>query len=115
MVEVAVEPTTLIELEPGSAPAPAPVTPAPPTQTPSTPARIKIPGALAIFVTLGFFGLMFLTALHAPPPQSEKVLDVMTGSLGTAWVAVIMYYFGSSAGSDRKTEIMANGAAGGIK
>jgi len=88
-----------------------------PTPAPLTPGRIKIPGALAILLTLGFFGLLFLTALHAPPPQSEKVLDVMTGSLGSAWGAVIMYYFGSSAGSDRKTEIMANGngTAGGPK
>jgi len=65
-----------------------------------------IPGVLAIGVTLGFFGLLSLTATHAPPASSEKVLDVMTGSLGTAWIMVIGYYFGSSAGSARKTELM---------
>ena len=68
--------------------------------------RSWIPGILAIGVTLGFFGLLSLTATHAPPPSSEKVLDVMTGSLGTAWIMVIGYYFGSSAGSAAKSEVL---------
>lgn len=70
--------------------------------------RSWIPGTLAIAVTIGFFGLLALTATHAPPPSSEKVLDVMTGSLGTAWIMVIGYYFGSSAGSARKTELLSS-------
>lgn len=67
----------------------------------------RIPSALAVLVTLGFFGLLTLTATHAPPASSEKVLDVMTGSLGTAWIMVMGFYFGSSAGSARKTELLA--------
>lgn len=78
-----------------------------------TSTRSKIPGALAIGVTLGFFGLLLLTALHSMPPGAEAVLNIMTGSLATAWIMVITFYFGSSAGSDRKTEIMA--AAAGVK
>jgi cation transport ATPase len=69
--------------------------------------RSWIPGALAVSVTIGFFGLLALTATHAPPVSSEKVLDVMTGSLGTAWIMVIGYYFGSSAGSAQKTQLLA--------
>lgn len=63
--------------------------------------------ALAVLITLGFFGLLVLMMYHVAPPGSEKILDVMTGSLGTAWIMVITYFFGSSAGSDRKTEILA--------
>lgn len=69
--------------------------------------RSWVPATLAIFVTLGFFGLLGLCAFHAAPAGNDKVLDMMTGSLGTAWIMVITYYFGSSAGSDRKTELLA--------
>jgi hypothetical protein len=66
-----------------------------------------LPGVLAVLVTFGFFGLLGLSAFHTMPKSSEKILDVMTGSLGTAWIMIITYYFGSSAGSDRKTELLA--------
>lgn len=67
-----------------------------------------LPGTLAIVVTTGFFGLLAIMAFHTVPAGSEKILNVMTGSLGTAWIMVITYYFGSSAGSDRKTELLAH-------
>jgi len=66
----------------------------------------KIPAILAISVTLGFFGLLVLTALHAAPVGSERVMDVMTGSLGMAWISIMNYYFGSSAGSAEKTRLL---------
>ena len=69
--------------------------------------KSSIPGILAISVTIGFFGLLALTAFHSMPPDSAKIIDIMTGSLGTAWIMIIGYYFGSSSGSDRKTELLA--------
>lgn len=73
--------------------------------------RSWLPGALALTVTTGFFGLLAVTAFHTVPEGSEKILDVMTGSLGTAWICIVNYYFGSSAGSDRKTELLAQAPA----
>jgi hypothetical protein len=73
--------------------------------------RSNLPAILAILVTLGFFGLLLMIALHSIPAGAETILNIMTGSLGTAWIMVITFYFGSSAGSERKTELMANGAA----
>jgi hypothetical protein len=66
-----------------------------------------LPGVLAVVVTIGFFGLLAISAYHTVPSGSEKLLDMMTGSLGTAWIMIVTYYFGSSAGSDRKTELLA--------
>ena len=62
---------------------------------------------LAYFVTCGFFGLLGFMLTHQVPAENRDLLDVMLGSLGSAWIAIVSYYFGSSSGSDRKTELMA--------
>lgn len=69
--------------------------------------RDRIPAILAVAVTCGFFGLLFSLLRWAPPKQNEALLNITLGSLGTAWVAIISYYFGSSAGSEQKNEIIA--------
>lgn len=65
------------------------------------------PKALALAITLGFFGLLYYLLRHEPPQGSRDILNIMLGSLGSAWIGVVTYYFGSSAGSDRKTELLA--------
>jgi cation transport ATPase len=67
----------------------------------------KIPAALAIMVTLGFFGVLGFMLFRQVPPTGHDALLLMLGALGSAWTAVVAYYFGSSAGSDRKTELLA--------
>jgi hypothetical protein len=69
--------------------------------------RDKTPAVLAYAVTAGFFSLLWLLAFHSVPVQSERILDVMVGALGTAWIGVVTYYFGSSAGSAEKTRLLA--------
>jgi hypothetical protein len=69
--------------------------------------RDWVPKALAIAVTLGFFGILVLMALHALPDPNRDLVNVVIGSLGTAWISIIGYYFGTSAGSARKTELLA--------
>lgn len=64
------------------------------------------PKALAIAITLGFFGLLAYLCKREPPPGSRDILNILLGSLGAAWLAVVSYYFGSSAGSARKDELM---------
>jgi len=63
-----------------------------------------LPPALAVGVTLGFFGilggLMYGQIQHAPQ------IDIMLGSLGTAWTGIIAFYFGSSAGSQAKDDLL---------
>ena len=64
------------------------------------------PKALGISITLGFFGLLYYLLRHEPPNGSRDILNIMLGSLGSAWIGVVSYYFGSSAGSARKTELL---------
>ena len=64
------------------------------------------PTALALAVTVGFFGLLGLMAFHATPETNQQALYVMLGALGTGWISVLTYYFGSSAGSAQKTDAL---------
>ena len=64
------------------------------------------PRILAVAITVGFFGLLWFLSRHEVPAGSRDLLNIMLGSLGAAWMGVVTYYFGSSAGSDRKTEIL---------
>lgn len=67
----------------------------------------KVPAAMAFIVTLGFFGVLYFMIFRSVPAAAHDALLLLLGSLGTAWTAIISYYFGSSAGSDRKTELLA--------
>ena len=63
-----------------------------------------IPPLLSILVTIGFFAI--LTGLMMQKFQSSEALMIMLGSLGTAWTGIIAFYFGSSAGSQAKDELL---------
>ena len=69
------------------------------------------PKVLASVVTLGFFGILAFMLLRAIPVESRDIVNIMLGSLGTAWTGIIAYYFGSSKSSDRKTELLAQAPA----
>lgn len=63
-----------------------------------------IPPIMALGVTCGFFGILF--GLMYGQIQHAPQIDIMLGSLGTAWTGIISFYFGSSAGSQAKTELL---------
>ena len=63
-----------------------------------------IPGTLAFLVTIGFFTI--LISLMLGYAHESTPLMIMLGALGTAWTGVMAFYFGSSAGSDKKTDAL---------
>lgn len=63
-----------------------------------------VPGTLAIGITVGFFGILF--ALMVGYATKSDELMIMLGSLGTAWTGIIGFYFGSSAGSQHKDDLL---------
>lgn len=71
------------------------------------------PKLLAGFISAGYFGVLFYMLMYGLPQNggSEAML-VMLGTLGTAWGGVVAYYFGSSAGSKAKDEIIKGGQNG---
>jgi hypothetical protein len=67
--------------------------------------RSWMPPILAGAVTLGFFAIMTLMFFNKVDSNNPAIL-MMLGSLGTAWTGIIAYYFGSSAGSQAKTDLL---------
>jgi len=65
--------------------------------------RDKLPSILALFITVGLFGLLATMLKVTIPPDNEKLMDIMLGALTTGWVSVVSYYFGSSAAHDAMT------------
>lgn len=64
----------------------------------------NIPGMLALGVTLGFFGMLAWMLNYDVPTTNKDILNIMLGSLGTAWVSIVGFYFGSSMGSKTNAE-----------
>ena len=63
-----------------------------------------IPAVLAIAVTIGFFGI--LVGMMTETFKTSDALMLMLGSLGTAWTGIIGFYFGSSASSQNKDNLL---------
>ena len=57
---------------------------------------------LAVLITLGFFGCMMLIAFLNIDKEAAQILNILSGILGTCFVQIISYYFGSSLGSKLK-------------
>jgi hypothetical protein len=66
--------------------------------------RSYIPAILAVTVTIGFFGI--LIGMMTETFKTSDALMLMLGSLGTAWTGIIAFYFGSSAGSQAKDDLL---------
>lgn len=68
--------------------------------------RSMVPPMLAAIVTVGFFSILAGMMFGRVSVADNTALTMMLGSLGTAWTGIIAYYFGSSAGSQAKTDLL---------
>ena len=66
------------------------------------------PKILAFVVTLGFFGILCFMMFRPVPPESRDILNIMLGSLATAWTGIVAYYFGSTKGAEHANNLLAN-------
>lgn len=66
-----------------------------------------VPFLLAFSTTVGLLGVMAILSFHEVPEGSREVIFVLVGSLGAGWTGIVGYYYGSSSGSAKKSEIMA--------
>ncbi len=69
--------------------------------------RAKTPAVLTYLLTIGFFGV--LAAMFSYPELKESApLMIMLGSLGTAWTSACAFWFGTTNGSQIKSDMLAN-------
>lgn len=65
---------------------------------------------IGFYLLTALVGIIIWALIKLPIPADNKaVMDILTGSIGTAWTAAVTYFYGSSRGSDRKTELLAGG------
>jgi hypothetical protein len=63
-----------------------------------------IPAILAVSITIGFFGI--LIGMMTETFKTSDALMLMLGSLATAWTGIVAFYFGSSASSQNKDDLL---------
>ena len=69
--------------------------------------RSWVPAVLSVLITLGYFGVLGAMLAGVTKDLNQQVLNIMLGSLTTAWASVLAFWFGTTAGSGQKTEMIA--------
>lgn len=63
---------------------------------------------IGVLICLMFIAAIVALFLRAPPAEAMQPLLLLIGSLAAAFGAVVNFWFGSSSGSARKDELLAN-------
>jgi hypothetical protein len=67
--------------------------------------KSNVPAILSYVITLGFFGILSAIMLDYAKDNNQPLL-IMLGSLGTAWVSVVSFWFGSTNASHVKDDML---------
>ena len=62
--------------------------------------------ALASLIVIGFFTLLIVLVSTVVPQGNEQLLNMAIGALIAGFSMIVGYFFGSSLGSQRKTELL---------
>jgi hypothetical protein len=69
--------------------------------------KSSVPAVLSYGITIGFFGILF-SIMFGYSTDNNQPLLIMLGSLGTAWISVVAFWFGSTNGSQAKDKMLYN-------
>lgn len=64
--------------------------------------KSMVPAILSIGVTIGYFGILIMMLRGELHVGDSQALLIMLGALGSAWGAIMQYWFGTSASSASK-------------
>ena len=70
--------------------------------------RSYVPATLTFVITAGYFVTLIGMMTKYFAVADSQVMLIMLGQLGTAWGVAIAFWFGTTAGSKDKTDILAN-------
>lgn len=70
------------------------------------------PPLLTLTITVGFFGLLVMLFFVNVPEANKAIVYSCVGSLGTAWLVAVHFWFGDTQASARKTELLAQSTPG---
>jgi hypothetical protein len=73
----------------------------------------RTPANLAYILTIGFFSVIAAHIFCTIPEENQTLLNIMLGTLGTAWISSMVYFFGSTIGSKGKDSAIVQIASGG--
>lgn len=65
------------------------------------------PILLAILIVSGYFLALVFVLTQPILKESERVVDMMLGTLTAAFILVLNYFYGTNANSARKTDLIA--------
>jgi ABC-type Na+ efflux pump permease subunit len=69
-------------------------------------AKVIAKYVLASLITFGFFGLLYLLIFNEIYEENKDILNIVIGSLISAFTGVVAFFFGSSQSSQDKTEML---------
>ena len=73
--------------------------------------KSMVPAILSVFITIGFFGILFGMLTGKLEIKDSQALLILLGSLTVAFTQVMNFWFGSTSSSDKKTEIISQSPA----
>jgi hypothetical protein len=68
--------------------------------------KVNPPHFFVVATTLGFFGLIAMLYIWPIQGDSKDILQILLGTVAAKWGDQVAYYFNSSAGSARKTDML---------
>lgn len=66
----------------------------------------RVPGILAGVILVGYFAVLAYLIKYGLPTASEEILALLIGALTAGLTQVLNFYFGSSAGSKNKDQLI---------
>lgn len=69
--------------------------------------KSKMPAVIVVMLTVGFFLSLYAMMTFTIPEENKAIVYTMVGSLGTAWIASIQFFVGTTNSSADKNHMFA--------
>lgn len=77
--------------------------------------KSPVPAWLTFFVTVGFFGMLAMLFFVNVPEGNKAVIFSFVGTLGTAWLVVMHFWFGSTSDTMQVNDLLAKSTPPGAQ